>query len=312
LDTLLPPSSKVAAAKTTSSTSSNSLKSFSKKVAKKFRSSSALRSQKSKHKDQIRVFRDMISGWSLQQLSCLVAEFQSAAALRELALTSDLSRRHAPTLAEDLNRLLESGSWTYDINLRYGNLRIPAHRCILANRCAFFRQLLRNNSNKEVDVVLPDDVKLDDENFRALIRYLYTGDVQTTWSCSPTALRTFIRLKQKFGSPHTLEYDLFSMWRDRLDTDAVLIFVPSARFEHSMSADFSCAENESQAPSPYLRSTSTINRHREVKCHSVVLAARSGFFRRLIQRRHGAKEFDASKPMRIMLDESVIHRPLTN
>ncbi|XP_048480270.1 BTB/POZ domain-containing protein 7 [Plutella xylostella] len=74
------------------------------------------------------------------------AELEAGAALRDLAVQANLARPPAPSLASDLQGLLEN-RWWCDVELVGCGWSLPAHRAILAARSAYFRHLLPRHPN---------------------------------------------------------------------------------------------------------------------------------------------------------------------
>ncbi|ELT87685.1 hypothetical protein CAPTEDRAFT_22921, partial [Capitella teleta] len=238
--------------------------------------------------DNSKVIRELTLGWSIHELSALVEEYEASAALKELASCADLARPHARTCQQDLSVLYDCKYCT-DVDIVYQGVVFPVHRSILSVRCPFFRDLLAHypdqNSQVPLSIRTPG---VDTHTFSALLRYLYTGEINSGGPLDNREL--LIQLSQEFGTPNPLEHDLRRLMESGVYSDAVLVFASDAH-EHNSDSLLSVSSE-----------ARTLMRH-ELRCHRAVLAARSPFFRNLILRR-GCNSEQAC----IVLDESVIPR----
>lgn len=246
-----------------------------------------------KFQDHARSIRDLIATWNPLDVCSLIEEYDALAALKEIAIQTDLARTSASPLKNDLLQLFNSKNCA-DVNLIYKGSTFPAHRAILSARCGFFRELLRRNPTVGAEV--PVDLGWSGVTvnmFASLLRYLYTGEFNT----EDSQLENFdvlIRLGERFGTPNALEHD----FRMLLDTgnygDAALVF--------------SC-DTESVGVTRAIEASRT-SVGSSVKCHKAILSARSPFFRSVLQRRHQQSSESSARTLPsitpIVLDESVI------
>ncbi|PNH09272.1 BTB/POZ domain-containing protein 9 [Tetrabaena socialis] len=82
---------------------------------------------------------------------------------------------HLDGLVADLDRLLGNADGTSDVAVLVGDCAFPAHRCILAARCPYFKQLFAGGfaDSAAPEVTLEDAG--DPDAFAAILRHLYTG-----------------------------------------------------------------------------------------------------------------------------------------
>lgn len=245
----------------------------------------------SKAPDHGRVMRDAISDWSAGEIACLLDEYESLAALKDLAVQAELARPPAPTFKQDLSTLYDL-KYSTDVDLVFRGVCFPVHRAVLSARCPYFRDLLAGCPGYGARICLElRTCGVDVEVFSALLRYLYTGDLSGPAGVDMALLR---RLGEEFGHPASLEHDL----RYLLDTgdyaDAALVFTSDSDYHRPDSG------SSEYGFRPKL----------ELPCHKAILSARSPFFRSLIQRRSRSGEETTERvlhiPTRIVLDESVI------
>jgi len=186
---------------------------------------------------------------------------------KELYLHAESSRPRAPTLRSDLADLLDF-KWNSDVNLILPPAIFPAHKCILMQRSKYFRNLLNNTTHNTVNVNV-EDANVDIPTFSGLLRYLYTEEIPSNvvTSSSNSNNTHDQHHDQGVGTITRPSKPLESDLRDLLQTgkysDIVLVL------------------GDEQLP-----------------VHKPILAARSPFFRSLLQRRSNSKK--------IVLDDSVI------
>ncbi|XP_076464304.1 BTB/POZ domain-containing protein 7-like [Babylonia areolata] len=253
----------------------------------------------SRSQDYAKAMREMISSWSVRDVSGLVQEYEASSALKELYVAANFARPTAHTLRQDLSALYDYKFCT-DVDLIYRGTCFPAHRAILASRSPYFRNLL----SRYVDFGAQVPIKLktpgvDLPLFSALLRYLYTDELNTK-DLHLENSEILARLASEFGVPNALEHDLKTLLDSGDYSDALLVF---ANEDHSDGLSASQGEGTAQA--------SRTSKY-EFPCHKAILAARSPFFRNLINRRaksgEEATERALRAPSRIVLDESVIPR----
>ncbi|KAJ8274927.1 hypothetical protein COCON_G00095520 [Conger conger] len=241
--------------------------------------------------DHTRQMRELLSGWEVRDIAALVEEYGGTAALKELSFQADLARPEARTLRRDLASLYERRLCT-DVDLVFQGACFPVHRAVLAARCPLFRKLLPSSSSTEHGGEVLMDVALagvDAAMFSALLRYLYTGELGAA-DARPKNADVLLRLSEEFGTPNPLEADMRGLCDRMCYYDSLLSF----------SAEAGPGEGEGAAGGG----------GEELRAHKALLAARSPFFRNLLQRRTRSGEDAGDRgpqgPARIVLDESII------
>lgn len=267
------------------------------------------RRRTSKSFDHGKVMREFVSDWSAADLAALVDEYEATAALKDLSVQADLARPPASTFKQDLSDLFDY-KCAADVTLVFQGACFPAHRAVLAARCAYFRELLAKPSAVEVHVdSLLQSRGIDVPTFAGLLRYLYTGDfsldgpggADKSAGGSAKNLDVLVRLGQEFGTPNALETDLRYLMETGDMADAVLVFASGQDIAASSagpSGGAVTAAGSDYGFFPWL----------EIPCHRAILSARSPFFRSVIQRRTRQTGQQPDGPIRIILDESVIPR----
>lgn len=254
----------------------------------------------SRSMDHAKALREMISTWSVRDISTLVQEYEALGALKELAVAANLSRPAARSLRQDLSMLYDCKLCT-DVDLIYKGTCFPAHRAILCSRSPFFKNLLSHypDFGAQVHVKLKTP-GVDLSLFSALLRYLYTDELNThelhLENCEILA-----RLASEFGVPNMLEHDMKCLLDSGDYSDAMLVFTNEDHTDILTSSQVEGSSHQITRTSRF-----------EFPCHKALLAARSPFFRNLIVRRaksgEEATERALRTPSRIILDESVIPR----
>uniref|UniRef100_A0A5S6QYA5 BTB domain-containing protein n=1 Tax=Trichuris muris TaxID=70415 RepID=A0A5S6QYA5_TRIMR len=257
-------------------------------------------------KESCRTFRQMVLGWSLRNLHCLVVEFEASLALREITASADLARPRAPSLQADLARLYRKGV-VADTLLLVDDQLLNVHRCILSCRSAWLQSFLRTNADNSscpVRLNLPgspiSSVALD-----AFIFFLYTGVVDRE-RLSAAEYEQFCFLNSTLDVSDDWLADVTSLlYESNDDADIEIVFTRSTRC-------VSCENiNANDGISKYasLRHSRASRKALRQKylCHSAILATRSPFFHSLIVKRR-VDSCTNSGRVRIFLDESVIPR----
>ncbi|XP_062858423.1 BTB/POZ domain-containing protein 7 [Trichomycterus rosablanca] len=243
------------------------------------------RRKASRSADHARHMRDLLSGCDVRDVAALVEEYEGTAALKELNMQAGLARPEARTLSQDLASLYQHKHCT-DVELVFQDTRFPAHRAVLAARCPFFRTMLSSSPGYSAQLLLDvGTVGMDAAMFSALLRYLYTGELGAE-DARLHNMDVLIRLSEEFGTPSSLETDMRELRQRMCYYDSVLRFSSDSEMDEPYGADTSAEEEE-------------------LKAHKAVLAARSPFFRNLLQRRVRSAEEEAT-PARIVLNESII------
>ena len=239
--------------------------------------------------DHARAIREFTSSWNIWELQGLVEEYEATSALKELAIHAALARPHANSFKEDLSSLYDCKYCT-DVDLIYRGACFPAHRAILLVRCAFFRNLLARYPQYGAQV--PVNIRtpgVDLPMFSALLRYLYTGEFHAEDS-SLANYDVLVQLGEEFGIPNPLEHDLRTLLETGQYSDTVLVFATD--MDHHLDGQHHCQEGM----------TDSRIKNSELRCHKAILAARSPFFRKLLQERVRPGE----EMTCMVLDDSVI------
>ena len=271
--------------------------------------------RQSKSFDHAKAVREMLSTWSAEDVRFLIQEYETSIALRELSLGANLARPTARSLRHDLSRLYDCKFCT-DVDLLFKSNCFPVHRAILSARSPYFKRLLAQHPEYGAQVhVRLKTPGVDVNLFSALLRYLYTDEL-----CGPAGLENTTLLGQlahEFGVPNQLEVD-FKQLLDSGDlSDAVLVFSTDATDSATSIASSlpTCSHLDASACSCMVQSLHGPQRPSpsfEFPCHRAIIAARSPFFRNLINRRAKSGEELTERalrtPSRIILDESVIPR----
>ncbi|XP_038074595.1 BTB/POZ domain-containing protein 7-like [Patiria miniata] len=266
-----------------------SLASLKKRIVRRKRTGKSL--------DHARAMREMASGWNHPDVYALVEEYDALAALKELTIQTDLARPSAASLKDDLLDLYDY-KFCSDIDFIFRDTVFPVHRAVLSFRCPYFRKLM--SQFPKYGAKVPVKLRLSGvsvSTFSALLRYLYSGDFIAQDS-RLDSLDTLIQLGEKFGTPSPLEHDLRHLLETGEFTDAVLVFSSDLEPETSEVP----TEAASAQPAPHKTSS--------LRCHKAVLAARSPFFRNLLQKRQRSGEDSTERtlqaPTKIVLDDSII------
>ncbi|XP_071800469.1 BTB/POZ domain-containing protein 7-like [Asterias amurensis] len=266
-----------------------SLASLKKRIVRKKRTGKSL--------DHARAMREMASAWNPLDVYSLVEEYDALAALKELTIQTDLARSSTTSLKDDLSDLYDF-KFCSDVDFIFRESVFPVHRAILSCRCPYFRKLMAQYPHYGAKVPIKLRVSgVSVNTFSALLRYLYSGDFIAQDS-RLDSLDTLIQLGEKFGTPSPLEHDFRRLLETGEFTDAVLVF------SSDLELDKTEVTPEAAAAPPMPHRTSSL------RCHRSVLAARSPFFRNLLQKRQRTGEDSIERtfhgPTKIVLDDSII------
>ncbi|XP_026325472.1 BTB/POZ domain-containing protein 7 [Hyposmocoma kahamanoa] len=248
--------------------------------------------------EHARFIRGVVASWRLAEVRVLCEELEAGAALRDLATQAELAREPAPRLHADLAKAMRDRRW-YDVELVGSGWSVRAHRAVLASRCSYFRDLLAKYPSGSVTVALDGvGANLSREEMELVLVALYAGasnickphhhdfyqwgglgsdndldiiNVDNTGTCRQTSsicgcgVRRDSNLIRRLSA--TLGFSLDTLHRDMkylLDSgehaDAKLVF-------RQEGGSFGFRFNT------------------EMRCHRVILAARSRFFRSVMVRR---------------------------
>lgn len=259
--------------------------------------------------DYCKHIKELTASWNMAEIENLADEYECMSSLKELAVMANMARSNGSSIVEDLSSLFQN-KYCADVDLVYLGVVYPAHRAILCVRCAFFRDLLFQvrGHRPKVEVHLKTQ-GVDNDLFLALLRYLYTGDFGISMSSLHRMKPVLSQLAMEFGAPNSLKQDLRTLFETGIYSDAVLAF--------SEGADSQCYSptNPSHQQHKLFQWKPNKNFTFPMPCHKAILAARSSFFRNLINRRSKNEVsedksdymFDcSSKKTVILLDEMVI------
>ena len=119
---------------------------------------------------------------------------------------------------------------------------------------------------------------------KRLLTFLYTGQPEYLATSSESEASALATLEEEFGIPNSLESDASFLIDSGSLSDCKLVFTQGVDYE-----------------------SSETSLKLELTCHKTILAARSGFFRRLLQRRMGKEtNFTEDGLEEIQLDDSII------
>ena len=119
---------------------------------------------------------------------------------------------------------------------------------------------------------------------KRLLTFLYTGQPEYLVTSSESEASALATLEDEFGIPNSLESDATFLIDSGSLADCKLVFSQGDNYESS------------EASSKL-----------ELSCHKTILAARSGFFRRLLQRRMGKETNYSEEGFEVIqLDDSII------
>ncbi|CAG2107497.1 unnamed protein product [Medioppia subpectinata] len=268
----------------------SSLATLRKRLARKRRTSRTF--------DHLQALRDFISSWTTRDVKQLCEEYECSGLLKELSLLAESARPLASTAQNDFCELFDF-KYCSDVTLVYKGVHFPVHKAIVCVRCPAFRELLGKKASGSCVTVNLDIPGLRVELFHDLLRYLYSGELSGSYD-PRNNYDVLLRISEQCGVPNPLAHDLKHLLETGLYSDASLLFSPT------QSRDFS-------QPTKKCRACSDQN---EYSCHRAILAARSPFFRSVIQRQERRKAetsesngvHNPNQRTKILLDETIIPR----
>ena len=199
-----------------------------------------------KGSDHGRCFREYFIDCPSDILKSLLGQFEALTLLKDLSVQAALARPPAQTLGQNLGELFESESCC-DIVLVYQGHHIPAHKSVLMARCPFFSRHLafHNPADREFHLRISNSC-LGISVLRLVLKYLYTGNSDLLANLDDA----ITMLEDEFGIPNSLESDVSFLLETLSLGDLRLVF-DSAEF----------------------------------LCHRTIVAARSPFFARVIEKK---------------------------
>ena len=241
--------------------------------------------------DHAKHFKENFSDKPAALLSALLEHYEVLLAMRDLRVQADLARPPAPTLQQNLETLFTAAHCP-DFTLIYQGTAFPTHKSILLARCPYFKELLLAAGSMATELT----VRLATPGVAtpmlgSLLRFLYTGEYPSQ-EMTPRQIDLLISLGRECGVPNLLEADLEHLYLSGEHTDCILVFTGGEKQEGGQASPV------------------------QLSCHKAILCARSPFFRNLVSRRLQAAAQERQDrvgpalppPMRIVLDETVIHQ----
>ena len=256
------------------------------------------RRRTSKCFDHNQIMRDFISSWTTRDIKQLCEEYECSGLLKELSLLAESARPLASTTQNDLCELYDF-KYCSDITLVYKGVTFPVHKAIVCVRCPAFRELLNKKPFGSYVTVNLDIPGLRVELLNDLLRYLYSGELSGSYDprSNSASYEILVKISEKCGVPNPLAHDLKHLLETGLYSDASLFFSPPQNRDYSTTIYKKCRACSDQA---------------EYACHRAILAARSPFFRNVIQRQERRKAetdpLNSNQRTKIVLDESIISR----
>lgn len=209
-------------------------------------------------------------------------------------VTSNIMRRDA--YDEFLRRCLEDVRHC-DVRFSVQGEAVPAHRCVLAARCDFFRRSLQQKwAGRQLVPVTHHSV--DAETFQIIARYLYTGRLEM----QAKQFEGFAELASRCGL-HSLIADAKEMLaqvlsqggrRSNLEVESETILLEPAHYREQLQRDLATLPVE-LAPEATLQDVLSLSENgnhadicfgvdgRHFLCHKVFLCNRSEYFRALVE-----------------------------
>lgn len=195
-----------------------------------------------------------------------------------------------------------------DITLVYKGVDFPVHKAIVSVRCPYFRELLGKKSTGSVVPVNLDIKGLRVELFNHLLKYLYTGELSSSYNpqSNSSSYKTLLVISQECGVPNALAHDLRYLLDTGMYSDASLCFQSTANEDNSL-------PSHDSRDAPQSKCTCNTEQNDTFSCHQAVISARSRFFRNVIlrqQRRNATlkKDNQLNQRIKIILDEKIIPR----
>lgn len=225
-----------------------------------------------KGSDHGRCFREHFVDCSSDILKALLGQYEALTVLKDLSVQADLARPPAQTIGQNLAELLDSESCC-DIVLVYHGQRISAHRNILMARCPYFSRHLAFSQTDEFHL-RTRGVVVPLTTLKCVLKYLYTGNADLLATQAGDAIAM---LEDEFGIPNSLESDVSFLLETGSLADCRLLF-----------------------------GNDVDGYNTEIMCHKTVVAARSAFLRRLIERRTKSDPSLQHSTIDIRLDSKII------
>ncbi|MFH4975097.1 hypothetical protein AB6A40_001806 [Gnathostoma spinigerum] len=230
-----------------------------------------------------RAFKDLISSWSCSELAALCTEMESSWALRELVILAESARPPVLSISDYLSKALDDRI-ACDAFIVFKNKRYDVHSSILLARCQYFSEqyalLSKPNGPGPFEISLPE-LEISNELFEAFLRYIYTGKIINVPKHEQGILNEIL---SRLRCGQSLEENLANFDFER-NGDCTLVFTTN----DSYSSDKVGRRNDS--------------RDYFVQCSSVMMTARSDFFRSIIKRKQQNDE-----PLTIVIDEHLFPR----
>ncbi|XP_053622826.1 BTB/POZ domain-containing protein 7 isoform X2 [Plodia interpunctella] len=250
-----------------------------------------------------RTIRSVVSSWRLAEVFLLCEELEAGAALRDLSTQAELARAPAPHLAAALHAALRD-RWWCDIELLGAGYTMHAHRAILSARCSYFRELLQHYPRSMYRVPLEGaGAALSRAELEAVVAALYTGQAAVC-SCDKYERNVEDDLDIiNVDGTNSRRSSTCACAASRVDAAALRRLGAALGFSlHSLHTDMKYLLDSGELADARLQLDAHAHAHAQ-RCHRLVLAARSRFFRNVMSRRSAS-----AAPFDVCLDEKVLPR----
>ena len=197
----------------------------------------------------------------------MLSQYEALTLLKDLSVQADLARPPAQTLGQSLGEIFEA-EICCDITLVYNGHRIPAHKSILMARCPYFSRHLAFHGSNEFHVRTRGTSPVPLTVLKSVLKYLYTGNPDLLNATHAEALAI---LEDEFGIPNSLESDVSFLLETLSLGDLRLIFDDT-----------------------------------EYLCHRTILASRSPFLARILDKKTCQNPGGGGDVMDLRLDSAII------
>ncbi|CAF4943593.1 unnamed protein product [Pieris macdunnoughi] len=264
--------------------------------------------------EHARYIRSVVSGWRVAEVFLLCAELEAGAALRDLVTQAELAREPAAALHADLAVLLRDRV-ACDVEVCGAGWALPAHRLILAARCTYFRDLMHRYPKSSRVPLEGACAGLRREEGEALLLALYAGAAPPPTPPCP-ACRKWER-----GMGSEVDLDIISVENTatyrrscscRRDVSSIRRLSAILGFSlDSLYRDIKYLLDSGESCDARLSwrceggSAYGFRNALELPCHTLLLAARSPFFRSVMCRRGST---GAGAGGTVCVDEKVLPR----
>ncbi|PAV80367.1 hypothetical protein WR25_20648 isoform C [Diploscapter pachys] len=205
--------------------------------------------RKRSSRDKVKPFKEMLDGWTFEELNKLIAEFKTLQSLRMLRDDADSARPSTSTLGE---QLLEHASnyGNLTITFKRTNFEVKAIRCYISNRSDVIARLAAEPTSELIELQPPEGTS--HEQIKTFFDFLYTD----IWSGDQSIKE---KLSQWLGCSRSRKRDLMRIkTKGATEGDIRLCIARNG-------------QNVEEA-------------HSSIRCHSSILSARSPFLHSLLSK----------------------------